>query len=197
MEKKQSVEKRAIIQNGIVSIPIGFLCGGPLGAATVAGATALMAHMQEQKDQELRQREWELKHPTPPTIEDRLREEEARKKLSNNHIEIIDFAQKNATIFPYKQYEIKNYSNRSSIFTEVKDTEIPIIFSYNEVESPLLFPTYDKEFFGKVYGINNFHDRLMEDKQKPGFKMYIINAKFGYRNVKYMYTVNGNYYHLF
>lgn len=195
MEKKQSVEKRAIIQNGIASIPIGFLCGGPLGAVTVAGATALMAHMEEQKDQELRQKEWERKHPAPPTIEEQMEEMQKRKEMSQNHLEIIDVVQEKAVPFPYKQYEIKSRTRQSTLFSDVRDTEIPVVFWYNEVESPLLFPTYEKALLGKVYGINKFHEKLMADIHDPGFKIYCIKTRFGSRDVRYMYTTNGNYYY--
>ena len=194
MDKKQSVEKRAIIQNGIASIPIGFLCGGPLGAVTVAGATALMAHMEEKKDQELRQKEWERKHPAPPTIEEQMKKIEDRKERNRKISEISDCI---TVEFPYKDREFKLVKDRSLYCSDNWESETPVYILYTDKKSSSLFPEYDKILFGKICGIDNFYNRFMSDKDKPGFTAYYLHENLRGRFISYIYTTDGANYYLY
>ena len=52
-----SVEKKEILINGAISTIPAFLIGGPAGSISVALLTALLAHNQQQKEDEIRERQ--------------------------------------------------------------------------------------------------------------------------------------------
>ena len=87
-----SIEKKEIVQNGIFGVVAGLAMAGPAGALTVGLAAAGMAHIQEQKDEEQRQRNWELFHPDPVEKElerQRIKEYFQKERLINKDLRTL------------------------------------------------------------------------------------------------------------
>ena len=81
--------KKDIIQNGVFGVAAGLVMGGPAGAVAVAGATALLAHLQEKEDQELLRKQYEREHPDPRIEEERLKKFEEQIERRNEVLKRI------------------------------------------------------------------------------------------------------------
>ena len=188
-EKKQSLQKREIIQNGIASIPLGIICGGLPGAIAVIGITAGMATIQEQKDEKLRCIEYERTHPVKKTYEEVFEENIERASIIYDLINIS----RNRMLFPYKYCRI-NSANR---------TTVPAWIEYGHpVDVKLeMFNTYTnqktKTSKGKVYCKEEFLSKVKKDINNTKFKFYNFNFRWIGSKHKFdkAYTVDdGNSY---
>lgn len=191
MDKKQSTEKRSIIQNGIASIPFGFLSGGPIGAIGVAALTAGAAALEEKKDGELRKKEWDRNHQQKQTPEQKIAEELRQKQLFANLASYM----KDSAQFPYTRYEIKRVDESKRIpFYLLEKQVIQVNILIYEDNAPMFFETPSGMLNGVICGYEDFVKRIEIDSCKDGFKTYHIYKRFGRTTLLNMYTVDGNNY---
>lgn len=189
MSKKQSTEKREIIQNGLSSMPLGFLAGGPVGAIAVAGLTAVLAAAEEKEDQKLREKEWERKHPKCPTFEERMEVEKNNDKIIADIYELM----KNKVYFPYRCYSIDRKDCGKHIpFRLAKGQKIDVSIGICNEKNP--FCSYEKVFNGTIYSKEDFLDLLKWDSKSEFFEPYSINKHFSYLQLYNMYTLDGYNY---
>lgn len=185
LSKRQSVEKREIIQNGIVSIPFGLACGGIFGAAMVAGATSLFSTIQEKKDEEFRKKQEAI-------YKNKLRRmsNEESKKVQKQAIQLtatINKFMSEAVKFPYDYYSINIDNGISPAYGPQKEnilTATITIYNYATAE--------ETRINSKILCKEDYIRMISNDYMKDEFESYNLFKKISGTShyINYGYTIN-------
>ena len=207
--KKTSVQKKEIIEMGAGGVIFGALAGGPVGGLLAAAATIGAAHMQEQKDEEMRRKNWEATHEDPIKKQERIRESEKEIKRQSEvyHGYIDQITEIMRTNKPYTNvrnmvnFEYDYNKNRFINGKPLIDvTEAPYvdveICEERRVGGMILQGKVIKTGKGRVYDFKDFVKMFRADNELNSIEKYYINpnirCKKGY--CSYMYTVDGTNY---
>ena len=200
-----SIEKKEIIQNGIFGTAAGLVMGGPIGGAMAAGAAIGIGVIQEKRDEELRQKEWERNHANPADIYTSIKNTEAKLKDRKSTLNRIDIIIKSSNYQTIHCTEI--YPDPNRISREKFNSHGHCIL--NPEKAPyVLVSMFDAEKFGRVWikrdcivnkvkgkllDINDFEETLLNDKDNPRIKKFIIDYGRNYLHntgVKYAYSID-------
>ena len=201
-----SVEKKEIIQNGIFGTFAGLVMGGPIGAGLAAGTAIGLGILEETRDEELRQKEWERKHADPIDTYNSRKNVEAKVKNRSDSLKRIDNLIKLNNDYeilhsveihpdPYRINRERFNSHGHCILTP--DKAPYVLISIFEAERFgrvwIQKECITKESKGELLDINEFEKSLSNDISNSNIIKYIILHGSNYlydTGVKYLYSID-------
>ena len=198
-----SVEKKQIVQNTIFGTVAGLVMGGPIGAIAVGVTGAALAHLEEQRDEELREKERKRRQTDPVALMEKQKARERESKERTDKFREITkmIVSKQPTVLDGRyKIEYDPYRNNSYCVPHIKPNVRPygIVSIY---ERRLWFAYHDDPMIvanATFYDINGFYDKLCADIDNPEIYMYSFITNNSFNNggsirgrVYYMYTIDG------
>ena len=211
-----SVEKKQILENAPGYVVAGLMMGGPAGAIVAAGATAFAATIQEQADQELRQKEWERTHPDPVKVYEKRKELEAQARKTNDAWQAIRslmqldeetgerekytlYNQLKIHCDPYRN-DRRNFNSRGTCYLAPDRNKYVLVSICEKDRYRMAIQNYNyilKDKNGVLLSVIDFKNKLLKDFNNHNIERYVVRGSYNdlpnecRARIQYMYTIDG------